>query len=186
MKKMLAIILVAFIGVIYACGTTARTESKEDKKRICEALTDVHDWAEASRVMQEVVSYRDKSALQYVPNGVYNLEGYNSKVFTFDGVNSFYEVVCLNEEENFIIIIHNTGAHGVSFGSLIKKEAKFKGLSANYILFEEKSNMIAVSLKEREDVKIGEYAYDVIPFSELSREEQETAVYPKDSYRNSF
>lgn len=185
MKRIVAMFVTAvMISALCACDVSSQVV--EDKESICASLTDIRDWSVACQVMNEVVSTRKADALKYEPHGVYNLTGYNSKVYTFDGANSFYEVVCFDENESHIIIIHNTGDHGVSFWSGIRKEAKFCGLTQNYVLYIEDSEVIAVSIAEREDCKIGEYSYDVIPFDELPIEEQNTAIYPTGSYINQF
>lgn len=189
MKKFLAIlvVLVMLSTSMNACSATnASTQPTEDKEKICTALTGIHDWDYAHYVMIEVLSYREQGALEYAPHGVYNLTGQNCKVYTFDGANSFYEAVCLDEEEDSIIIIHNTGDHGVSFWSGIHKGSKFCGLTENYILYTEDSEVIAVSILMKENLEIGEYAYEVVPFNELSKEEQDTAIYPADSYIAQF
>lgn len=185
MKKFLAM-FVTLVMLSTLCACNASNQRTEDKERIRTALTDIKDWDVADQIKNEVVSYRESGALEYEPHGVYNLTGQNCKVYTFDGVNSFYEAVCLDEEEDFVIIIHNTVDHGVSFWSGIRKGAKFCGLTENYILYTENSIVIAVSILEKENGQIGEYAYEVVPFDELSKEEQDTAIYPTASYITQF
>ena len=131
-KKFLAM-LVALLMLGTLCACDASSNRVEDKEKICTALTDIQDWDMAHQVMNEVVSYRESGALEYMPHGVYNLNA-PYKTYTFDGPNTFYEVVCLNAEEDFVMIIHNTGAHGVSFWSGVRKGAQFYGLTENYIL----------------------------------------------------
>ena len=184
MKKLLAMFLaLLMLGTLCACDASINRE--ENKDSICAALTDIHDWDIAHQVIDEVVSYRKPGALEYKYNGVYNLSN-SYKTYTFDAPNDFYEVVSLSDEEDFIMVIHNTGVHGVSFWCGIRKGAKFFGLTENYILFIEDSAIIAVSIRQKENCEIGEYAHDVIPFNELPKVEQDTAIYPSGFYLAQF
>lgn len=186
MKKFLTMFVVLMmLGTLCACS--ASTQRTEDKEKICKALTDIQDWNETDRLMEETVNlYRDKKALQYVPHGVYNLEGYNMKTYKFAEPNNFYEVVAFDDEADHVMVIHNTGDHGISFWSGIYKGGEFTGMTENYILYTENDNIMAVSILEREDCKIGEYVYDVIPFDELPRQEQDTAVFPCEITNHQF
>ena len=89
----------------------------------------------------------------------------------------------LDEEEDFILIYPNSGEQGVSFQTLIYKGGKFKGLTENYIRFEEDdSHIIAVSIEEIDNCEIGEYLHNTVSWNELTEQEKETAVYPSGYY----
>lgn len=130
---------------------------------------------------------RNSSVLEYEANGEYNLTGYNGKVYTFDAPNDYYEVVMMNDTENFIFIIHNTGSRGVSFQSMVYKNGIFYGLTKNYVLFKESDGSLkAVSIKEKRNCQLGEYRFYVEDFNSLSREEQSSAIIPNGYYHCQF
>ena len=186
MKKFL-MMFIATIVLCTGCTTTRNTIVTEDKEAICESLTDITDWDEANKVIDDVIAIRPDNALSYQPHGAYNLTGYNSKVYTFDYPNDFYEVVMMDDSEDFIFIIHNTRNHGVSFQSIVYKGGVFHGLTSNYVLFKETDGSItAVSLKEKEHCEIGEYCFYVEDFENLSETEQKTAIYPNGYYQCKF
>lgn len=149
-------------------------------------FADAESWEEQQALTNQVMETRPEDALQYEPKGIYNLKGLKDKsykVYTFEAPNDFYEVMMLDEEEDFILIYHNSGEQGVSFQSLIYKGGKFKGLTENYILFEEDdSHITAVSIEEKDHYEIGEYVYNKVSWDDLTEEEKDTAVYPNGYY----
>lgn len=187
MKKILMMFVVTAIVLCTGCTALRNTIATENKEVINEELTNITDWDGANKIIGEVVTFRQDGALEYEPHGVYNLTGCDSKVYTFDHPNDFYEVVVMDDSEEFIFIIHNTGDHGVSFQSMVYKGGAFYGLTSNYVLFKEKDDSItAVSIEEKEHCEIDEYAFWVEDFDNLSKEEQETAIYPNGYYQCKF
>lgn len=205
MKKILMLVVALFALVVSFTGCAKnRTAVEEEKnaesievqstKQEADKLSneiindeDWEDWSTAQKLTAKVLETRETTAFQYEPNGVYNLKDRTYKTYTFDFPNNFYEVVMMDEEETFPFIIHNTGNHGVSFQSIVFKDGKFMGLTANYVLFETEDGTVkAVSIKEKEEHKNGEYRFEVFDFNNLSKEEQETAIYPNGSYQASF
>lgn len=203
MKKILMLVatLLALTVVITVCATNRDTigtmgktsskmeyESQGDSTEDSNHFFDSEDWDKATEMIDEIISERPENALQYEPHGVYNLSDQTYKTYTFDSPNDFYEVVMINNDESFPFIIHNTGNHGVSFQSMVYNEGKFVGLTSNFVLFETADGTVkAVSYKERETYQPGVYyAFDVFDFNELSKEEQESAIYPNGSYNASF
>lgn len=187
MKKILMMLVATMLVLCTGCTAQRNTIVTENKEAINENLTDITDWSETNKVIDEVMSLRKDNALSYEPHGVYNLTGYDSKVYTFDSPNDFYEVVMMDDPEEFIFIIHNTGDHGVSFQSMVYKGGTFYGLTENYVLFKEVDDSItAVSIKEKEHCEVGEYCFDVEDFNNLPKEEQETAIYPNGYYQCEF
>ena len=164
--------------------TEAQKETRtENKTALNEKFSDTSDWHKIENMISDVLAFRQDNALRYEPNGVYHLTDYSKKVYTFDAPNDFYEVVMMDDSENFITIIHNTGANGVSFQSLVYKEGTFYGLSTNYVLFKKTDNsIIAVSIKEISDCKEGEYSHYVENFDSLSDDEKNSAIYPSNNY----
>lgn len=186
MKKILMMLVATMIVLCTGC-TAQRSSIVENKEAINESLTNITDWSEADKVIDEVMSFRKDNALSYEPQGAYDLTGYTSKVYTFDSPNDFYEVVMMDDSEEFIFIIHNTGDHGVSFQSMVYKGGAFYGLTENYVLFKEADDSItAVSIKEKENYKVGEYCFYVEDFNNLPKEEQATAIYPNGYYQCNF
>ncbi len=122
-------------------------------------------------------------SIQYIPQGEYNLSG-EMKVYTFE---NSYEVVTLNDNEDLVMII-NTEHPGISFGGGIYKGFTFCGLSQNYILYKQNENIVAVSIsiKEKNDLQIGEYAHEILKLEELTEDEQNTIILPSGSYIRSF
>lgn len=187
MKKNLMMLVAATIVLCTGCTAPRNTIVTEDKEAINEKLTNVTDWSEADKVIDEVMTFRQDNALSYEPHGVYNLTGDDSKVYTFDSPNDFYEVVMMDDSEEYILIIHNTGASGVAFQSIVYKGGTFYGLTENYVLFKEADDSItAVSIKEKEHCEVGEYCFYVEDFNNLPKDEQETAIYPNGYYQCKF
>ena len=198
MKKILMFVatFLALAVVITGCATKRDTMEQTSNKAEaeCQELSknffnsgDWEDWDKAKELTNEVISTRQKDALQYEPHGVYNLSDQSYKTYTFNPPNDFYEVVMMNNDESFPFIIHNTGSHGVSFQSIIYNDGKFVGLTSNFVLFETADGTVkAVSIKEKEECQIGEYRFDVFDFNELSKEEQESTIYPNGSYDATF
>lgn len=204
MKKilMLVVTLLALAVAITGCATNRDTVStmeqtsnevesesqEQDSTEFSKNFFNNEDWDKATVLIDEIISARPEDALQYEPHGVYNLSDQTYKTYTFDSPNDFYEVVMINNDESFPFIIHNTGNHGVSFQSMVYNEGKFVGLTSNFVLFETADGTVkAVSYKERETYQPGVYyAFDVFDFNELSKEEQESAIYPNGSYNASF
>lgn len=186
MKKLVAMFCTLMM-LCTSCASEASTRRTEDKEKIRKALTDITNWEKANELMAETVNlYRDEEALPYAPHGVYNLEGHNMKTYKFAEPNNFYEVVAFDDAAELVMVIHNTGDHGISFWSGVYNGGEFKGLTENYILYTENDNIMAVSIQERKDCRIGEYEYNVIPFDELSRQEQDTAVFPCEITNSQF
>ena len=185
MKKLLTmtvvLVMLSTLGVCYASDPLT-----ENMQEIGAILTNIKYGLVEYAVNEVISDEREPGALGYKPHGSYNLTGDYLKVYTFDGANSFYEVVCMDKQEDHIMVIHDTGSHGPSFCSRIYKGAKFCGLTENYVLYEDKSNVIAITVEDKKDCKIGEYQYEVIPFDELSEEEQSTAVYPTGFFFKQF
>ena len=182
MKK---IFLMFIVTIIVLCtGCTAQNKVVE----ISETLAQLNSHKESQKRIDEVMACRQTGALLYEPHGEYNLTGYNSKVYTFDAPNDFYEVVMLDDDsEDCIFIIHNTGARGISFQTIIYQDGAFYGLTSKYVLFQEPDGSItAVSIKEKEHCQIGEYCHEVKSFEELPNEEQESAIYPNGYYQCEF
>ena len=202
MKKILMFVatLLALAVVITGCatkrdtiGTMEQTSPKSESECQEQDSTELfnskdwEDWDKAKELTNEVISTRQKDALQYEPHGVYNLSDQSYKTYTFDAPNDFYEVVMINNDESIPFIIHNTGNHGVSFQSIVYNGGKFVGLTSNFVLFETADGTVkAVSIKEKEECQIGEYQFDVFDFNELSKEEQESAICPNGSYDATF
>lgn len=202
MKKILMFVatLLALSVVITGCAakrdtidsmkqTSTNVESEYQKQDSTELFNnkDWEDWDKAKELTNEVISKRSKDALQYEPHGVYNLSDQSYKTYTFDAPNDFYEVVMMNNNESFPFIIHNTGNRGVSFQSVVYEEGKFVGLTSNFVLFETADGTVkAVSIKEKEECQIGESQFDIFDFNELSKEEQESVIYPNGSYKATF
>lgn len=204
MKKILMFVatLLALAVVITGCATKRDTMEQTSPKAESECQEqestelsknffnseDWEDWDKEKELTNEVISTRQKDALQYEPHGVYNLSDQSYKTYTFDAPNDFYEVVMINNDESFPFIIHNTGNHGVSFQSIVYNDGKFVGLTSNFVLFETADGTVkAVSYKKRETYQPGVYyAFDVFDFNALSKEEQESAIYPNGSYDATF
>ena len=200
MKKMMfvaSIALSTFMFVGYAPKNTvdkasttqpvsqSQEETTQDKTEEI-SFADVQNWEEAKKLANQIMENRPEDALQYEPRGIYNIKGMqdqNNKVYTFDSPNDFYEVMMLDEEEDYILIYHNSGEKGVSFQSLIYKGGKFSGLTENYILFEESdSTNTAVSIEEKDNCKIWEYQFNTVSWDDLTEQEKQTAVYPNGYY----
>ena len=184
MKKMFALIL-ALVLLLGACAKSVTIGVNSGPSEYYNSAA-WEDLDKAHQFTKEIMSSRDVNALQYEPHGVYNLTGYTCKVYTFDSPNDFYEVVMFDENEDFAFIIHNTGARGISFHCVTLKGYTFKGLTANYVIFESSEGTVGVSMKMRDDVQVGDYAFEVIPFAQLPEEEQATAIYPNGSYVADF
>lgn len=168
--------------------TKVESQSQEqDFTEIGETFAVTDDWSELEELTAEVISTRQDGALPYEAHGVYTLSGQSYKTYIFNAPNDFYEVVMMNNDESFAFIIHNTGERGVSFQSIIYNDGAFKGLTSNYVLFEEADGTVkAVSIKEKEDCQIGEYQFDVLNFEDLPEKEKNTAIYPTGSYQATF
>ena len=168
--------------------TKVESQSQEqDFTEIGETFAVTDDWSELEELTAEVISTSQDGALLYEAHGVYTLSGQSYKTYIFNAPNDFYEVVMMNNDESFAFIIHNTGERGVSFQSIIYNDGAFKGLTSNYVLFEEADGTVkAVSIKEKEDCQIGEYQFDVLNFEDLPEKEKNTAIYPTGSYQATF
>lgn len=206
MKKflMFVVAILALAVAVTGCATnrdTAETadeassemESESEEKDLDEPSPNFfasEDWTDLDKqeeLVEKVISTRQEGALQYEPHGIYELYGKGLLTYIFDSPNDFYQVVMMGNNESFPFIIHNTGNHGVSFQSIFYEKGKFIGLTANYVLFEEDDGTVkAVSIKEKEDCEIGEYQFDVLDFSSLSQEEQDSAIYPSGMYLVTF
>lgn len=182
MRKILMMFIVTVIVFCTGCAAQNQTVKIGSKEEFCENLINIG--VETDKIFNEVIHYRQAGALLYNPHGVYNLTGYNSKVYTFDAPNDFYEVVMMNDvSEDYIFIIHNTGVRGVSFQTIVYKNGVFCGLTSEHALFKEVDGSItAVSIEEKEHCEIGEYCHYVKKFEELTEEEQESAIYPNGYY----
>ena len=116
--------------------------------------------------------------IHYDPHGHYNLKDYNVDVYSLQEPNDYYQVVAFDEEANHVMVIHNEGQEGTSYWSGVYKEGSFKGLTPNYVLFEQSNGAItAVSIKDRADCKVGEYEYEVRSFEELPNDELNTVAW---------
>ena len=202
MKKLMFVATIALSAIMFAgCApkdaiagdhSTAKAvfepqqETTQDQTEEVVNFAEAESWEEQQALTNQVMETRPEGALQYEPKGIYNLEGFKDKsykVYTFEGPNDFYEVMMLDEEEDSILIYHNSGEQGVSFQSTIYKGGKFKGLTENYILFEEDdSNITAVSIEEKDNCEIGEYLFNTVSLDDLTEKEKETAVYPNGYY----
>ena len=182
--------IIALSAIMFA-GCASKMLSQETTQGQAEEvnLADAKSWEEQKALINQVMETRPEDALQYEPKGIYNLESFrdqNNKVYTFEAPNDFYEVMMLDEDEDFILIYHYSGEQGVSFQSLIYKGGKFKGLTQNYILFEkEDSHITAVSIEEKDNCEIGEYQHNTVNWDDLTEQEKETAVYPNGYYMTS-
>ena len=120
MKKKMSVLILALVLLLGACA-------KSDTIRVDPAPNEYYNsdaWEDPDKALQftkEIISSRDVNAMQYEPQGVYNLTGYNCKVYTFDAPNDFYEVVMMGDDEDFLFIIHDTGSRGVAFNDAILK-----------------------------------------------------------------
>ena len=188
MKKLMFVAIFAlstlFVGCANAVSTTEFPETIAQSKAEKISFAECESWEEAKELTEQVIATRPEGALQYAPKGIYNLEqDENYKVYIFNGPNSFYECCMLDEEEDLILLYHNSGEQGVSFQSLIYKGGKFKGLTENYILFEEEdSSITAVSIEEKDNCEIGEYQFETVSWEDLPQAEKDSAVYPSGYY----
>ena len=201
MKKLMFAVIIALSAFLFAgCapidavtgdyGTTETVSTpRQEAMQDCTEevnFADAESWEERKDLTDQVMKTRPKGALQYEPKGTYNMEGVGNqskKVYTFESPNDFYEVMMLDEEEDYVLVYHNSGNQGVSFQSLIYKGGKFKGLTDNYILFEETGNKItAVSIEEKDNCDIGEYQYNTVSWDDLPENEKGSAVYPTGFY----
>ena len=72
MKKILMMLVATMLVLGTGCTAQRNTIVTENKEAINENLTDITDWSEANKVIDEVMSFRKDNALSYEPHGAYN------------------------------------------------------------------------------------------------------------------
>lgn len=137
------------------------------------------DWND-DEIVAQVLEERSPDALQYEPEGAYNIVGLSSGEFhvcNFAGADDFYEVVT---DGHLAICIHPSGDTGISFWSVYYEDGQFVGMSSEHVLFESSDGTVQAVSLDKKEVEIGEYSRDVTDFSNLSDSEKKTARYSID------
>ena len=120
----------------------------------------------------------EKNKLEFEPKGTYVITAFGEEflVYLFGKPNS--NIVVFETLDGIYMVAQYNGEKGTSYGNIFRPEGKFIALSNEYLLFEVEGGELAVSIEKKKNVKNGESLYYEYLFDELSKEEQETFIYP--------
>ena len=120
----------------------------------------------------------DKNKLELEPKGTYVITAFGEEffVYLFDEPNS--NIVVFETLDGIYMVAQYNGEKGTSYGNIFRPEGKFIALSNEYLLFDVEGKKLAVSIEKKKNVKSGDNLYDEYWFDELSKEVQETFIYP--------
>ena len=162
---------------------------KEEDIVLREELTKPQDWRNVCIYMVEFVEqYRKEEALPYKIIGQYHLSG-KRLIYSFEKPNDFYQAVILrehyeNDDQDFVMVIHNSGNIGMKFGTILKKGYNFLGLTEHYCLFMKDKEIVAVSIEPK---KINDvYINEEVKFEDLPQNEKNSVIYPSGKYVCTF
>lgn len=128
----------------------------------------------------EKVSKEPKLKFEY--EGTLNMAGFGEVygIYTFDAPNDDIVAYAINGDRGFITFGKKEWPAETSLGVYACfNNSQFIGVSNKYILFlNENKNIIAVSIHDRKDAKVGESTKTIIAYDELSQEEKDSFIYP--------
>lgn len=153
-----AALLFVLMVMVFMVGCAKTSTATMD-----EITTDLEDVATTT----EEISGMEDSVLDLEPRGIYNMSAFGSrfKVYRFEGT----EIVVYQIGDDIYLVGDDAGEHGNSYADIFVENAKFEGISDNYLLFltTDLKEEFGIAIKETENLEIGESLHEKVPYGEL-------------------